>query len=134
MKKVLVFGTFDGLHEGHRRFLEQARALGSRLIAVVATDETAEILKGKRPKRSLAERLDILLVSDLADEVEPGDTAIGAWSAVKRHGPEIIAIGYDQNTLKTALEKFLEGSKLNVTVRVMAPHEPERFHSSLLNP
>jgi len=28
MKKILVFGTFDGLHSGHLNFLEQAKKYG----------------------------------------------------------------------------------------------------------
>jgi len=35
-KRVMVFGVFDGLHEGHKSFLRQARKYGGELRAVVA--------------------------------------------------------------------------------------------------
>jgi len=47
-KIVLVFGTFDGLHDGHRFFLTEARKLGDRLIASVATDEIVERIKKQK--------------------------------------------------------------------------------------
>ena len=50
-KRVLVFGTFDLLHQGHRYFLTQARRFGDTLIAVVARDEFVEERKG-RTRRS----------------------------------------------------------------------------------
>ena len=40
MKKVLVFGTFDGLHEGHKDFLRQAKQYGDHLTVVVGRDST----------------------------------------------------------------------------------------------
>ena len=34
MAKVMVFGTFDGVHPGHENFFEQAKQHGDYLIAV----------------------------------------------------------------------------------------------------
>jgi D-beta-D-heptose 7-phosphate kinase/D-beta-D-heptose 1-phosphate adenosyltransferase len=39
LKVVCAAGAFDLLHPGHVRLLEQARALGDRLIVVVLSDE-----------------------------------------------------------------------------------------------
>lgn len=47
MKKIITFGTFDLLHDGHLRILERAKALGDYLVVGVSTDRlNAE--KGKR--------------------------------------------------------------------------------------
>jgi FAD synthetase len=47
--RVIAFGVFDGLHEGHRHFLREARKLGGRLTVAVAHDEAVVMLKGRRP-------------------------------------------------------------------------------------
>ena len=57
-KKVLVFGTFDGLHEGHLDLFRQAGELGKYVIAVVARDSTILKNKGKQPKFGEQERLE----------------------------------------------------------------------------
>ena len=46
-KKVMTFGTFDGVHQGHENLLTQAKKLGNELIVVVAQDATVLKLKGK---------------------------------------------------------------------------------------
>ena len=48
--KVMVFGTFDGLHPGHLSYFKQARKYGDYLIAIVALDENVLQFKGHRPK------------------------------------------------------------------------------------
>jgi cytidyltransferase-like protein len=35
-KKIMVFGTFDGLHEGHLVFLKQARKLTEKPFLIVS--------------------------------------------------------------------------------------------------
>ena len=40
MEKVMAVGVFDLLHAGHLHYLEQAKALGSHLVVVVAHDDT----------------------------------------------------------------------------------------------
>ena len=41
MKKVITYGVFDLFHEGHKRLLERARALGDYLIVGVTTEQYA---------------------------------------------------------------------------------------------
>ena len=51
-KTVLTSGAFDLLHYGHIHLLEEAKKLGgpnSRLVVIVARDETINRLKGKPP-------------------------------------------------------------------------------------
>src|SRR3989344_1374579 len=104
-KTVLVFGVFDGLHDGHRSFLREARRHGERLIAVVAQDATVKYLKGRMPRKSLAERLADLTRENLADEIVAGDESINSWNIVATHLPDIICLGYDETALATALAK-----------------------------
>ena len=48
MKKVILFGTFDIFHKGHKNFLEQAQEFGDYLIVVIARDKTVKKIKGKK--------------------------------------------------------------------------------------
>jgi pantetheine-phosphate adenylyltransferase len=75
MKKVVVGGTFDSLHKGHRYFLEKAASLGSVKIGLTS-DEMALETKGEGVE-SFEERSKHLL-SFLADvEIEKIDDSVG---------------------------------------------------------
>ena len=39
MKKVMCFGTFDGVHKGHEYYLHEARKLGDYIVVVVALED-----------------------------------------------------------------------------------------------
>jgi len=59
VNKVVVTGSFDGVGSRHIRFLEQASKLGD-LDVLLWADDVAELLEGKRPKFSQAERQYVL--------------------------------------------------------------------------
>ena len=46
MRRVMVFGSFDPLHDGHRSLFRQARKHGDELVVVVARDVNIARLKG----------------------------------------------------------------------------------------
>lgn len=67
---VLANGLFDLLHVGHVRYLEGARAAGTRLLVAVNSDASARRLKGEgRPVVPLAERLELLAALACVDWV-----------------------------------------------------------------
>ncbi|MGZ8096697.1 MAG: bifunctional D-glycero-beta-D-manno-heptose-7-phosphate kinase/D-glycero-beta-D-manno-heptose 1-phosphate adenylyltransferase HldE [Methylosarcina sp.] len=58
---IMTNGCFDLLHAGHVTYLEQAKALGDRLIVAVNSDASVKKLKGEsRPINSLQERMIVL--------------------------------------------------------------------------
>lgn len=124
MKKVMVFGVFDGIHDGHRDFFKQAKTLGDYLVAVVAHDHIAEHLKGKLPQKNLAERFEHLQNEDGVNEVVEGDRELSGWNVVKEHKPDVIALGYDQTILKKDLEKNLNKLGLNPEIITLKAYEP----------
>ena len=132
MKKVLVFGTFDGIHPGHLDFFRQAREHGDYLTVVVGRDETVRKIKGKYPKRNENERIQDLLSQDLVDEAILGDLQ-NPYRVIEEIKPDVICLGYDQNSFTKDLAKHLKQSGLDVEVRRMKPYEPEVYHSSKLN-
>lgn len=132
MKKVMVFGVFDGVHEGHRHFLKEAKVFGDHLIVVVAQNHIVEHLKGRAPQLDVAERFRHLEAEDGVDEVVIGDEELSAYEVVKKYRPDIIALGYDQKLLKEDLEKNLEKFDWAVELKVLGAYEPNIYHSSLL--
>jgi len=125
MKKVLIFGTFDGLHPGHLHFIKQAKRYGDYLIAVVARDKNVKKLKGHLPKQP--ERIRLKNLQNLATV---NKTILGYQNYAKRKNiinkikPDIICLGYDQPQLK------IENYKLKIIK--LKPHYPKRYKSSLL--
>ncbi len=69
-KIVLTNGCFDILHPGHIRYLQQAKALGDRLIILVNNDDSVKRLKGpERPVNNLEYRMEMLAALECVDWV-----------------------------------------------------------------
>ncbi len=67
---VMTNGCFDILHAGHVTYLEQAAALGDRLLVAVNIDETVKRLKGKdRPVNRVEHRMRMLAALRCVDWV-----------------------------------------------------------------
>lgn len=123
MKKVMAFGVFDGVHGGHREFLRQARMLGDYLIVVVAQDHIVQELKGKTPVKNIEERFEHLRDADGVDMVAIGDHDSNTWEVVKKHKPDIIAIGHDQQVLMDELNHDLPKFGLYPELRMLEVYE-----------
>ncbi|MCC6753398.1 MAG: D-glycero-beta-D-manno-heptose 1-phosphate adenylyltransferase [Saprospiraceae bacterium] len=67
---VFTNGCFDILHEGHVRYLSEARALGDRLIVGLNSDEGVKRLKGSsRPVNSQSSRAIVVAALASVDAV-----------------------------------------------------------------
>lgn len=132
MVKVMVFGVFDGLHNGHKAMLAQAKTLGDYLIAVVAQDHIVEHLKGQLPAVNMEERIGHLMSADRVDKVVAGDRELGVWEVINQEQPDIIAVGYDQTLLKLDLQKHFSDFKKVPEIRILDAYEPNIYHSSQL--
>lgn len=92
---VLAGGVFDIIHPGHIYTLNAAKALGDVLVVVVATDNTSEKMKKRKPLHTQEQRQELvnsLSVVDLCLVGQEDDI----FKTVNRVKPEIIALGYDQ--------------------------------------
>jgi rfaE bifunctional protein nucleotidyltransferase chain/domain len=67
-KTVLAHGCFDLLHLGHIRHLQEARALGDRLVVSVTADEYVSKGLG-RPRFTVSERVEALRALSCVDDV-----------------------------------------------------------------
>lgn len=69
---VFTNGCFDVLHPGHVIMLQQAKALGTKLIVGINDDESVRRIKGDpRPVNPLSARIDNLRRLGIADEIIP---------------------------------------------------------------
>ena len=69
---VMTNGCFDILHAGHVAYLEEAKALGDRLVVAVNDDESVSRLKGRgRPVVGVGERMAVLSGLAAVDWVVP---------------------------------------------------------------
>src|SRR5579862_3278134 len=92
---VSTNGVFDVLHVGHLRYLQQAKALGDRLVVGVNTDACTARLKGPpRPYVPEEERAELLAALTCVDYVTLFDesTPVALLMAIR---PEIHAKGGD---------------------------------------
>jgi cytidyltransferase-like protein len=128
----MVFGVFDGIHEGHRALFSQAKKLGDYLIAVTPPDQIIQQLKGHLPKINLEERMEHLKKVDEVNEVAIGDNQLGVWEVVRKYKPDIIVLGYDQRFLKEDLEKHFSEFGYLPDIKIMESYRPEVYHSSIL--
>lgn len=130
-KRVLVFGTFDGIHRGHLSFLRQARRHGDFLIGVVARDSAVKRMKRKKALNGERERLRELRRH--VDMAVMGERKV-AYRLIKTLRPDVICIGYDQRPgMREAREVLKRIGMPNVRLRKMRPYKPKRYKSSVLN-
>ena len=128
----MVFGTFDGLHEGHKNFFKQARKYGDYLLVVVGRDENVEKMKGHLPQRNENERMDELKKCDLINEVRLGHES-DPFALIEEIKPDVICLGYDQQGYANNLDQNLKQRGLNIKIFRMRSFKPDVFHSSILN-
>lgn len=99
---VMTNGCFDLLHAGHVAYLQEARALGDRLIVAVNDDASVTRLKGEaRPITPLAQRMAVLAALDAVDYVVPfsEDTPARLIEAVL---PDVLVKGGDYRVEQVA--------------------------------
>ena len=94
-KLVFTNGVFDILHVGHVRYLEEARALGDRLLVAVNSDATVRELNGQgRPLMNQDERAEILAALRTVDYVTIFDD-VSPRSLIARLLPDVLVKGGD---------------------------------------
>ena len=128
---VLASGTFDLLHLGHVRFLEEAKKAGGKnaeLVVIVARDSTVKARKGKKPimpedqRRALVESLKVV------DEAILGWEDFSIDKVIEKIKPDVIAVGHDQDGIEN---EVLEGDRgkesLQLKLRRLDDSEKENW-------
>jgi len=131
VKRAVVFGTFDRFHPGHEWFLSQASTLCDHLIVTVALDEDVQRRKGHRPHSMLSERIGRVQHFLPHATVNKGDKQEGEWSAFLQEPIDLCIVGYDQTTLRGALETLRMHRALSFDIIQLDSYFPERYKTSL---
>lgn len=116
MTRVLVFGTFDGLHKGHEFFLEQAKTMADELVVAVARDEHVMLLKKKVSRFTQQQRLDSVSKYPGVHESLLCDSDLGSFKIIEIVKPDIVVLGHDQNALQSALLGWLTAHNLQTRI------------------
>ena len=95
MKKVITYGTFDLLHQGHINILKNAKKLGDYLIVGV-TSENYDKYRGKlNVQQSVLERIENIKKTGIADEILVEEYEGQKIDDIRRLGVDVFAIGSD---------------------------------------
>jgi len=138
MKKVLVFGTFDILHPGHKYFLKQAKeqagySEAGYLVIVVARDLTVKQVKHEFPVNNETERLLQVQKLEYVDKAMLGSTDIDKYKIIEEVNPDIICLGYDQKAFIDELPAELDKRGLKPEIVRINAYKPEKHKSSRYN-
>lgn len=106
MTKVITYGTYDLLHQGHINLLRRAKALGDYLIVGV-TNDTFDRDRGKlNVRNNVLERVDAVRATGLADLIVIEDYVGQKIDDIQKYGVDIFAIGSDWEGKFNYLEEF----------------------------
>ena len=110
MKKVLCFGTFDILHDGHKEFLKDAKKYGNFLIVNVISDKLVYENKKKYIINKQIDRIKNLKKLGIVDKIiKVSDNLEENLKMIGSLKPDVIVFGYDQKTdFRDKLKDFLD--------------------------
>lgn len=132
MITVLVFGTFDVIHAGHKWFLKEAHKLGDRLVAVVSRDSFVLEQKGALPRENELSRIHALRSRGLVDHAVLADVEIRTYGVIQAMKPDIICLGHDQKALGEDLGKWLEKNG-GPSIHILPSWKRHKYSSSYRN-
>ena len=95
MKKVITYGTYDLLHQGHINLLMRAKALGDYLIVGVTSDSFDRGRGKLNVKNNVLERVEAVKATGYADEIIIEDYVGQKIDDIQKYGVDIFAIGSD---------------------------------------
>ena len=108
MKRVITYGTYDLLHEGHINLLRRAKALGDYLIVGV-TNDSFDRERGKlNVRNNVLERVEAVKATGIVDQVIIEDYVGQKIDDILKYDVDIFAIGSDWEGKFDYLSEFCE--------------------------
>ena len=108
MKKVITYGTYDLLHQGHINLLRRAKELGDYLIVGV-TNDSFDRDRGKlNVRNNVLERVEAVKATGYADKIIIEDYIGQKIDDIQKYNVDIFAIGSDWEGKFDYLKEFCE--------------------------
>lgn len=108
MKKVITYGTYDLLHQGHINLLRRAKELGDYLIVGV-TNDNFDRERGKlNVCKNVLERVEAVKATGLADQIIIEDYFGQKIDDIQKYDVDIFAIGSDWEGQFDYLNEFCQ--------------------------
>jgi FAD synthetase len=133
MTTVLAAGVFDLLHYGHILYLEEAKKTGgenSRLVVIVARDETVRRLKRSDPIIPEDQRRAVIEALKVVDEALLGFEDIDLDRVIQQVKPDIVVVGHDQQAIRAQVEKIRKARELDIKLIQIAQFGEDDLNSS----
>lgn len=106
MKKVITYGTYDLLHQGHINLLRRAKELGDYLIVGVTSDSFDRGRGKLNVRNNVLERVEAVKATGYADEVIIEDYVGQKIDDIQKYNVDIFAIGSDWEGLFDYLNEY----------------------------
>jgi len=132
-KVVLASGTFDLLHYGHVKYLEEAKKIGGKnaeLIVIVARDSTVKKRKGRKTVMPEDQRRSLVEALKVVDEAILGYEDFDMIKVVEKTNPDIIAVGHDQSDIEREVRKALVKKGIAIQVVRVGRFGKDELNSS----
>ena len=108
MQKVITYGTYDLLHQGHINLLKRAKDLGDYLIVGV-TNDSFDRERGKlNVRNNVLERVDAVRDTGLADQIIIEDYVGQKIDDIQKYDVDVFAIGSDWEGKFDYLKEYCE--------------------------
>jgi FAD synthetase len=121
--RVMIFGTFDHLHDGHRFLIHEGLRRGS-LVVVVARDHNVASIKGRTPDQSESERMRAIQEEFPSIMVTLGD-ATDFYAPLTNFKPDLLLFGYDQRLPPGLTERMIQ-----IPIERAGSYKPDVMKSS----
>lgn len=108
MKRVITYGTYDLLHQGHVNLLKHAKELGDHLIVGVTSDSFDRDRGKLNVRNNVLERVEAVKATGLADEVIIEEYVGQKIDDIQRYNVDVFAIGSDWDGKFDYLKEYCE--------------------------
>lgn len=108
MKKVITYGTYDLLHQGHINVLKRAKALGDYLIVGVTSDVFDKERGKLNVRHSVLERIESIRKTGIADEIIIEEYIGQKIDDIQKFEVDIFALGSDWENQFDYLKEFCQ--------------------------
>lgn len=106
MRKVITYGTYDLLHQGHINLLRRAKELGDYLIVGVTSDSFDRERGKLNVRNNVLERVEAVRSTGYADKVIIEDYVGQKIDDIQKYNVDIFAIGSDWEGYFDYLNEF----------------------------